>query len=76
MTICRELRVAGYQIALDDFIDEPELFPLVELSQFLKIDFQKLDAEAAVPYAAMLTATEPTTLLMSRNIGVPQFSKR
>jgi EAL and modified HD-GYP domain-containing signal transduction protein len=38
--ICRDLRSNGYRIALDDFEDEPEMAPLVELAQFLKIDFQ------------------------------------
>lgn len=44
--ICRELRDAGYVLALDDFVDHPDMAPLVELAQFLKIDFQLLDAEA------------------------------
>jgi c-di-GMP-related signal transduction protein len=42
---CRELRAAGYILALDDFLDAPELEPLVELAQFLKVDFQLLDAD-------------------------------
>jgi len=42
--ICRELRAAGYVFALDDFVDDPKMAPLVELAQFLKIDFQMLDA--------------------------------
>jgi EAL and modified HD-GYP domain-containing signal transduction protein len=45
VAICRELRSAGYVLALDDFIDDPKMAPLVELAQFLKIDFQLLDAE-------------------------------
>ena len=42
--ICRGLRTDGYQIALDDFLDEPKMAPLVELAQFLKVDFQLSDA--------------------------------
>ena len=41
---CRELRSAGYQLALDDFVDSPEIAPLVEFASFLKIDFQMFDA--------------------------------
>jgi EAL and modified HD-GYP domain-containing signal transduction protein len=41
--ICRELRAAGYVLALDDFVDDPKLAPLVELAQFLKVDFQMVD---------------------------------
>jgi c-di-GMP-related signal transduction protein len=44
--ICRELRAAGYLLALDDFIDAPESQPLVELAHFLKVDFQLLETEA------------------------------
>ena len=42
--VCRELRSAGYQLALDDFVDSPETAPLVEFANFLKIDFQMFDA--------------------------------
>jgi EAL and modified HD-GYP domain-containing signal transduction protein len=43
--ICRELRAAGYELALDDFVDAPGMQPLVELAQYLKVDFQLLNAE-------------------------------
>ncbi len=46
INICRELRADGYQLALDDFMDEPALAPLVEIAQFLKVDFQLMDIEA------------------------------
>jgi c-di-GMP-related signal transduction protein len=43
VAICRDLREAGYVLALDDFVDQPDLAPLVELVQFLKVDFKLLD---------------------------------
>ena len=43
--ICRELCNAGYTLALDDFIDRPNLAPLVECAKYLKIDFQLLDVD-------------------------------
>src|SRR5271165_1247021 len=46
VNICRGLRAAGYVLALDDFVDDPKLAPLVEVAQFLKVDFQLLDAGA------------------------------
>jgi EAL and modified HD-GYP domain-containing signal transduction protein len=46
LQICRELVAAGYVLALDDFVDNPETVPLVEVAQFLKVDFQLLDTEA------------------------------
>ncbi len=45
IAICRELHDAGYQIALDDFLDAPNLAPLVELAQFIKVDFKLLGQE-------------------------------
>jgi c-di-GMP-related signal transduction protein len=46
VAICRDLRAAGYQLALDDFVGTPGMEPLVELAQFLKVDFQLLNPEA------------------------------
>ena len=43
---CRKLRDAGYSLALDDFTDHPRLAPLVEMADFLKIDFQISNHEA------------------------------
>jgi EAL and modified HD-GYP domain-containing signal transduction protein len=41
---CRKLKAAGYKIALDDFIWKPELAPLVELADYIKVDFVQTDA--------------------------------
>jgi c-di-GMP-related signal transduction protein len=46
VNICRELRASGYVLALDDFVDDPKLAPLVELAAFLKVDFQLADIDA------------------------------
>ncbi len=53
--VCRELRAAGYQLALDDFVDSPEIAPLVEFASFLKIDFQMFDARARSALARKYT---------------------
>jgi c-di-GMP-related signal transduction protein len=45
VSICRDLRAAGYVLALDDFTDQPKWAPLVELAQFLKVDFQLLNGD-------------------------------
>jgi c-di-GMP-related signal transduction protein len=37
---CRRLKQAGYLIALDDFVDTPVWAPLVELADFIKVDFR------------------------------------
>ncbi len=36
---CRKLKCAGFRLALDDFIWKPELEPLVELADYIKVDF-------------------------------------
>jgi c-di-GMP-related signal transduction protein len=46
LAACRSLHCAGYQLALDDFVDSPETAPLVEFAGYLKIDFQLLGADA------------------------------
>jgi c-di-GMP-related signal transduction protein len=43
--ICRELRQDGYLLALDDFLGDPKLQPLVDLAHYLKVDFTLLDAD-------------------------------
>jgi EAL and modified HD-GYP domain-containing signal transduction protein len=46
LKICCDLRNSGYVLALDDFVDDSKSAPLVEFAQFLKVDFQLLDAAA------------------------------
>src|SRR5260370_17350173 len=53
--ICRELRQDGYSLALDDFLGEPALQPLVELAVYLQLNFTLL-------YANVLTLTPPNYL--------------
>jgi c-di-GMP-related signal transduction protein len=36
----RELKRAGYRIALDDYVDQPRFAPLVDIADIIKIDFQ------------------------------------
>jgi EAL and modified HD-GYP domain-containing signal transduction protein len=37
---CRDLKKAGYRIALDDFVDNPRFAPLVNLADIIKVDFR------------------------------------
>jgi c-di-GMP-related signal transduction protein len=52
VAICRDLRATGYLLALDDFVDSPKIAPLVELAQFLKVDFRLSDQETRERIAA------------------------
>lgn len=36
---CRDLRDAGYRLALDDFVFAPQFEPLLELADIVKVDF-------------------------------------
>jgi len=36
---CRRLKAAGFRVALDDFIWKPGIEPLVELADYIKVDF-------------------------------------
>jgi c-di-GMP-related signal transduction protein len=41
---CLELRKLGYALALDDFIPHPEMQPLIEIADYIKVDFRVADA--------------------------------
>jgi c-di-GMP-related signal transduction protein len=51
LSICRDLRSSGYVLALDDFTGDSKLSSLVELAQFLKVDFQLLDEDGRASVA-------------------------
>lgn len=41
---CRALRKRGYRFALDDFSPEPSKLPLIDLADYIKVDFLLSDA--------------------------------
>jgi EAL and modified HD-GYP domain-containing signal transduction protein len=43
---CRKLKSAGFRLALDDFTWRPKFAPLVELADYIKVDFFLAGAEA------------------------------
>lgn len=43
---CRRLRDAGYQLALDDFVERPDYAPLLDLAHYVKIDFRAHEPRA------------------------------
>jgi c-di-GMP-related signal transduction protein len=42
---CRKLKAAGFRLALDDFVWKPKFEPLVELADYIKVDFVLTCAE-------------------------------
>jgi EAL and modified HD-GYP domain-containing signal transduction protein len=46
ITTCKDLKLKGFRIAMDDFVWQPQFVPLVELADYIKVDFLALDAKA------------------------------
>ena len=42
---CRKLKGAGFRLALDDFVWKPKFEPLVEMANYVKVDYALTDAE-------------------------------
>jgi len=42
---CRKLKAAGFRLALDDFVWAPKFDPLVQLADYIKVDFLMTSAE-------------------------------
>jgi EAL and modified HD-GYP domain-containing signal transduction protein len=42
---CRKLKGAGFRLALDDFVWKPKFEPLVELANYVKVDYALTDAD-------------------------------
>jgi c-di-GMP-related signal transduction protein len=43
---CRALKKLGYRIALDDFCEDERANPLIELANYIKVDFRASDASS------------------------------
>ncbi len=46
ITACRRLKQAGYRIALDDFVYSTTLDPLIQIADFIKVDYRQTTASA------------------------------
>jgi EAL and modified HD-GYP domain-containing signal transduction protein len=46
LDVCAKLKAQGFKLALDDFVWSPEMAPLVDLADYIKVDFLASDAEA------------------------------
>jgi c-di-GMP phosphodiesterase len=45
VSICRQMKALGFRTALDDFIDEPQRTSLLELVDYISVDFRRTTAE-------------------------------
>ncbi len=60
--VCTELRGLGYRIALDDFVPRSDMRRLVEIADYIKVDFRASDAEARREIRAMVRTSNATLL--------------
>lgn len=49
---CRNLKKAGYLLALDDFVRGPDSYRLIELTDFIKVDFRATSPHERLALAA------------------------
>lgn len=42
---CTKLKASGFRLALDDFVFKPELGPLLELADYVKVDYMQTNRE-------------------------------
>jgi c-di-GMP-related signal transduction protein len=47
LAACERLKQAGYRLALDDYVDDPERAPLAALADFIKVDVLSTSPEVA-----------------------------
>jgi EAL and modified HD-GYP domain-containing signal transduction protein len=59
---CRDLKRAGYELALDDYVDRPEMDPLVALADVIKIDFLATSRESRRALRDRLNRRRPALL--------------
>jgi c-di-GMP-related signal transduction protein len=59
---CRDLKRAGYELALDDYVDRPAMDPLVALADVIKIDFLATTREARRALRDRLNRRRPALL--------------
>jgi c-di-GMP-related signal transduction protein len=57
LAACRALRNQGYRLALDDFSPLPSRAPLIELADFIKIDYRASDAKTRRAIFSMARGT-------------------
>jgi len=66
----REMKRAGYRIALDDYVDHPRFAPLVELAEIIKIDFRATPPEARSELARRYN--HGRTQLLAEKVETPE----
>jgi len=67
---CRDLHQQGYTIALDDFVGQPQLEPLADIAQLIKVDLRKT---TQAEQEHLLRAYQPRGITMlAEKVETPQ----
>jgi len=65
LTACRSLKQSGYPLALDDFVPRPGLEPLIELADYIKIDFR---AHHEADRARLVQEFSPPAIMVAEKV--------
>jgi EAL and modified HD-GYP domain-containing signal transduction protein len=71
---CRKLKAEGFRLALDDFTWRPGVEPLVELADYIKVDFMQLDATARAELRQRLSGV--TVALIAEKVETQEDYKQ
>lgn len=73
---CRHLKADGFRIALDDFVDRPEMRPLLELADYIKLDVLVTPVDELPTLAARLRQEFPQTWLLAEKVETREVFDR
>lgn len=73
---CRRLKAEGFRIALDDFVDRPEMRPLLELADYIKIDVLVTPVDELARVTARLLQQFPQTWLLAEKVETREVFDR
>jgi EAL and modified HD-GYP domain-containing signal transduction protein len=71
---CRKLKASGFRLALDDFTWKPKFEPLMELADYIKVDFALTGAEARKSLLKRLSGV--TVALVAEKVETQEEFKR
>lgn len=67
----QDLKARGYTVALDDFVYHPDLTPLIELADIIKLDVYGLSAEEIADQLDQLSGYRPK--LLAEKVETPEM---
>lgn len=68
LAACRQLKKAGYLLALDDFVMEPRFVPLVRLADIIKVDFRLTPLPEQSRLMGALRALQPGLTFLAEKV--------